>query len=182
LKYKILFSISILLLGLTLFVGFYALIIITGIVFLLFLTNRTHLLTTLKILFPSVAFILLLYSFQGQLRVGLEVAVMLLSSSLSFQLYFSYDSKVSLYEKLIRTGFSHSLSFVFYGVFNYAAFIRPLAEEIQNAQRLRGVEIKRGILGIIYLPILIIPLLVQVLKGSSHLAETLYLRGDFTQD
>lgn len=175
-KYKILLALSTVLLILPLLIQRFSWISALAIFLVLLIRNRKLLLSYLKFFLPSVAFLMILYTLTGNWISGLQSALLLLSSSLSFQLYFGFFPRVSLYELLRRTGFPRGISFVLYASMNYVACIKPMIEDIQDAQRLRGIEIKKGIRGIFHLPVLLIPLMVRIMKGTEYLAESLYLR------
>lgn len=175
-RYRILLILSLALLILPLVQPQYSWICALGIVLILLIRNRKQLLSYGKFFLPSVAFLILLYLLAGRWEQGLQSALLLLSSSLSFQLYFGFFRELSIYDLLLKTGFPRRISFVMYASLNYVSCIKPMIREIQDAQRLRGIEIKKGIGGLFHLPILLVPLMVRILKGTEHLAESLTLR------
>ena len=143
---------------------------------ILLFRNLKSLVTYLRFLIPSSLFIIVLYFLFGHTIDGWHTVLLLVSTSLSFQLYLAYFSDLSLFELLVKTGFPKKTAFILYGAVNYTFFIQPLIHEIQDAQRLRGIEIPQGIRRMFYAHILLIPLMIRLLKGAEHLAESLYLR------
>ncbi|MDC7235327.1 MAG: hypothetical protein PQJ58_18990 [Spirochaetales bacterium] len=175
-KYKILFILSLTLTVVQFIIPVSSVIIIPGIILVLLIRNAAGLYGFLKFLIPSQIFIVLLYLITGQFSAGLNAVRIIGGSGLCLQLYFQCYPELSLYTLLLYTGLHRKYAFILYASFNYASFIKPMIMEIQDAQRLRGIEIPKGIRSLFYLHILLIPLMVKLLKGADHLAESLMLR------
>ncbi len=151
--------------------------LIPALLLTLLVRNRRSLKIYLTFLLPSFTFILALYALLGQWQTGLQTVLLLTGTSLCLQLFLAFFPDVSLYVLLRSCGCPERFAFITYGAVNYALFIKPLVNEIRDAQRLRGVEIPTGIRSLLHLHILLIPLMVRLIKGADHLAESLYLRG-----
>ncbi len=151
-------------------------IIIPAALVILVVRNPKQLIRFLGFITPALGFLLLVYSLTGQFRLGIKTILLLCGTSLSLQLYFGFYPELSLYELLLRSGFPKKPAFIIYGALNYTLLIKPLVEEIMDAQRLRGVDIPKGPAGLFYLPALLIPLMVRLLQGAEYLAESLSLR------
>lgn len=175
-KYRLFLVLSIFLMVLQLVLTKSVLIIAPLIILVLLIRNPGALLQYFKFLLPSLLFLLFIYFVSGHIRTGLHAALILSGSSLSLQLYFSFFPRLSFYELLTLSGVPKKYSFLIYASLNYAALIKPLMLEIQDAQRIRGIEIPGGIRSLFYLPVILIPLMVKLLTGADHLAEALYLR------
>ncbi|MBN2792960.1 MAG: hypothetical protein JXQ81_10665 [Desulfuromonadales bacterium] len=176
-KYKLLALIALLFLVIQFVYPSSSFILIPLILTVLLLRNGSSLKLYLTFLLPSFFFILLIYSLLGQWQLGLQTVLLLTGTSLCLQLYLAYFPKVSLYVLLRSCGCPERYAFIVYGAVNYALFIKPLINEIRDAQRLRGVEIPNGIRALFHFHILLVPLMVRLIKGADHLAESLYLRG-----
>lgn len=184
-KYKVLFAMSLALMILPLVLPRAAWYLGPVLSLILLRRNKRQLSAYLRFFFPSVVFLLILYTLLGTWRQGLHTAALLFSSSLSLQLYFAFFPGVSVFELLLNTGFPRPLAFALYAVLNYVSFISPVIREIQDAQRLRGLDFPKGPRGIFRLPALLIPLVARLLRGADHLAESLFLRtgdGDAGRD
>jgi energy-coupling factor transporter transmembrane protein EcfT len=142
----------------------------------LIVRNRKALVSYLRFLVPTSLFLLILYFLFGHFKDGVHTVILLASISLSLQVYLSFYKELSLYDLLVETGFPKKVAFILYGALNYTLFIKPVIDEIQDAQRLRGIEIPHGMRRVFYFHIFLIPLMVRLLKGAEHLAESLYLR------
>lgn len=175
-KYKLILLLAAILIVLQFLLPLSAILLIPGIILVLLIRNPKSLPVYLKFLFPSLLFLLLFYSVLGQFQSGLKTVALLSGTSLSLQFYLAFFPEISLYELFIRTGIPSRKAFMLYGALNYVSFIRPLIAEIQEAQRLRGIDIPKGVRGLFHFHIILIPLMVRLLKGADHLAESLYLR------
>ncbi|MDC7242357.1 MAG: CbiQ family ECF transporter T component, partial [Spirochaetales bacterium] len=112
-----------------------------------------------------------------QPREGVGTVLLLSGSSLSLQLFLAFFPQKSLYLLLRQAGCPEKPAFIAYCTVNYTLMVKPVIIEIQDAQRLRGMEIPRGIRAIFHLKGILIPLMIRLLKGADHLAESLTLRG-----
>lgn len=175
-KYKLLLIISLSSIILQIFINTAATPIIILIILILLIKNPDALKRYLVFIIPSVSFLILIYALTGRFTEGLKTALTLTGTSLSIQLYFSFFNKLSVYELLNRSGISAEISFIIYASMNYTLMIKPLIVEIQDAQRIRGIEIPHGIRSLFYFHMILIPLMVKLMKGADHLAESIYLR------
>lgn len=175
-KHKALLVISLSLIFLQILFNTAAPLIIMLIILILLIKNPGALKNYLVFIIPSVSFLILIYALTGRFTEGLKTALTLTGTSLSIQLYFSFFNKLSVYELLNRSGVSAEISFIIYASLNYTIMIKPLIIEIQDAQRIRGIEIPHGIRSLFYFHMILTPLMVKLMKGADHLAESLYLR------
>ena len=152
-------------------------VVIPVVVVVLLVRNPRSVIRYLRFLIPSGLFIMVLYTAFGQWLVGLQTVSLLTGTSLCMQLYLAFFPDQSLYVILRETGCPERPAFIIYGAINYTLLIKPMIGEIQDAQRLRGIAIPRGIGRLFHVHRLVIPLTVRLLKGADNLAESLYLRG-----
>ena len=175
-KIRALALISFLLMVLQFFLPKFSLALIPVLLLILLYRNSSGIKGFLKFLLPSLVFIMLVYSLMGQFMMGLLTILLLSGTSFCLQLYLLFFPDLSLYALLKQTGCPERIAFIIYGAVNYTLFIKPIILEIQDAQRLRGIDIPKGIRGLISYHTVLIPLMVRLLKGADHLAESLYLR------
>jgi energy-coupling factor transport system permease protein len=111
------------------------------------------------------------------LTTGIISGLRLLTIGVVFFLFFQTTPPEILSNGLLKIGFPYPFTFVLTASMQFIPVLIRRARNIRDAQRARGIPIEGGLRGILHLPALAGPLLIQSFKFADELAEAMEARG-----